>query len=96
MSRFDKSKLQAMFGGGALWSGQATYLILEYLPELLVGVVASMPLLPALKGWLGRPDHPGRDRFRTLAEPAAALVLGALSVVGLVSSGFNPFIYFQF
>ena len=89
---------RAMLGlsGAGRWSGQATYLLLEFWPELLAGIVASLPLLPALRDRLRRAGGSAAYRAAGLAQPAALLALGGLAYISLLSSGFNPFIYFQF
>ncbi len=88
---------RAMLGlsGAPLWSGQATFLLLQYWPELLLGTAFSLPLLRRMKAWV---EEKGGAVFRAagLAAPAVLLVLAGLSYISLLSSGFNPFIYFQF
>ena len=89
--------LQAMFGAASdgLWNQQASYLVLQYRWEWLFAVLASLPLKSVLEERLAR--NPERTGVLTAAAPPAiALALGGMSVVHLVSSGFNPFIYFQF
>jgi alginate O-acetyltransferase complex protein AlgI len=92
--------LRAMAGAGqgGLWSGQVTYLLLQFRWELLIALAAALPVKPALQ----RALEARRDTSRISAAAldygasALALALGALSVLSLVNSGFNPFIYFQF
>ena len=90
--------LRAMLGlsGAPLWSGQASFLLRQYWPELIVGLCAATPLLPRVKDWLSRKAESGVFRAAGLASPAVLLVLAVLSYISLLSSGFNPFIYFQF
>lgn len=91
------SYLTILFGGGkgGLWNDQTVYLFLQYRWELLLAVAASMPLKPLaqerIRTWSGN----GRFAAETGAQ-LAAVCIGVLSVVRLISSGFNPFIYFQF
>ncbi len=93
------SYLGALFGVGAAggWSGQVTYLVLQFRWELIVAVVASLPLRDKLKGYLEARQH---RRIPALllcwGVPVLAGVLGLLSGLRLLSSSFNPFIYFQF
>ncbi len=70
--------------------GQALYYLRQYLPEWCCCVLFSLPAAP----WLRR-----RFEARAWYAPAvtaAALVLFLLSLLSVVSSSFNPFIYFRF
>lgn len=89
--------LGAMFGQttGLAQDGQAVYYLLEFWPEWILAILASMPW----KHWL---QHK-LERGGTLAKEtllwfpkAAALCLLVVSYVELVTGSFNPFIYFQF
>ncbi len=75
--------------------GQVTFLLLQYWPELLLGFVFSLPLLPRMKTWVEEKGG-AASRATGIAAPAVLLVLAGLSYISLLSSGFNPFIYFQF
>ena len=85
------------FGGAGFWSGQVTYLILQYRWELIVAVLASIPLRDKLKGYLEAQQH---RRIPALllywGVPILAGVLGVLSGLQMLGSSFQPFIYFQF
>ena len=85
------SYFQAMLGLGGRWmEPQVIYLLRQFWPELLVAPFACAPVLPAVKRRMG-------DRATaTLMYRLAALAVGGLSVCRLLSSGFNPFIYFRF
>ena len=87
----------AMLGlsSAALWCGQASYLVRQYWVELIFGVVFALPTLPKAKGWLLRRGE-GASRAVGLASPVLLLVIFGLAYISLLSSGFNPFIYFQF
>ena len=73
-----------------LISHDAPVYVLAYLPVLIISIIASTPLVSNLhkkienRAWCGYAD--------------AALVLIALVIctASLVSSGYNPFIYFRF
>lgn len=95
------SYLASMFGfGGGLWDGQAVYYLLQYLPELILCVVASMPVKAALQRAL---ENAGESRG---SKPAGALLIWGpkvlalcllvISYTKLVTGSFNPFIYFRF
>ncbi|MBR2483413.1 MAG: MBOAT family protein [Oscillospiraceae bacterium] len=87
----------AMLGLGSapFWCGQASYLLRQYWVELIFGVVFALPTLPKAKEWLLSRGE-GMSRAVGLASPALLLVLFGLAYISLLSSGFNPFIYFQF
>lgn len=89
--------LGAMFGQTTdlAQDGQAVYYLLEFWPEWILAILASMPW----KHWL---QHK-LERGGTLAKEtllwfpkATALCLLVVSYVELVTGSFNPFIYFQF
>ena len=80
---------------GLAQDGQAVYYLLEFWPEWILAILASMPW----KHWL---QHK-LERGGTLAKEtllwfpkATALCLLVVSYVELVTGSFNPFIYFQF
>lgn len=71
-------------------TGQALYYLLEYLPEWGCCILFSLPIGP----WFRR-----RWETRAWYAPAvtaAAAILFLLSLLWVVSSSFNPFIYFRF
>ena len=89
--------LGAMFGQttGLAQDGQAAYYLLEYWPEWLLAIVASLPV----KGWLQEKLKQGGNLGQTIliwAPKGLALGMLGLSYLKLVTSSFNPFIYFQF
>ena len=91
--------LEALFGLGTAgaWSGQVTYLILQFRWELILAVVASLPLRDKVKGYLEARQHRLVPALLLCwGVPVLAGVLGLLSGLQLLSSSFNPFIYFQF
>lgn len=91
--------LAAMFGQGSagLWSDQVTYLLLQYRLELIVGLLAALPWKPCLQAALEQRGEQRGIQWMLLGAPRVlALLLGVLSCAQLISSGFNPFIYFQF
>ena len=91
--------LQALFGltPAPLWDGQATYYLIAFAPELVLGVFAALPVKNWLAAWLeAREAKPWARLLRHWGPPVLALALFALCVMRLLSSSFNPFIYFQF
>lgn len=84
---------------GGAFSGETVYYLREFCWELLLAVLAALPI----KLWLSRALETRQQAGSGLA--AGALLLGprvlalavfALSALMLISSGFNPFIYFRF
>ena len=70
--------------------GQAVYYLRQYLPEWILCVIFSLPIAPWIRGKLS-----GRRSYEPLATAGAA-ALFLLSLLSVVSSSFNPFIYFRF
>ena len=89
----DMSQLGNFFGQLFSFTGSATpalQLILGFLPMILIGIVAATPLLKTLTAkWENAPVV----RYGKLALCAVVLML---CVASLVSSSYNPFIYFRF
>ena len=91
--------LSAMFGSGKAggWDGQATYYLLEFRWELLIALLASLPPKKAVHSFLERREERLWANFLlNWGAPALSLILGFFSVMRLITSSFNPFIYFQF
>ena len=90
--------LRTMFGGGTFAAGQTVYILREYLPELLLCVLASFPVKRIPMNWLAERGRKDRRWFLAgeIAPKAFALAVFALSYLKLVFGSFNPFIYFQF
>ena len=77
------------FSKGML-SGDAACYVLSYLPLLAVGVFASLPVGRKLY------DRLTVTKWGWIAETVAALVVLVLCTASLVSSTYNPFLYFRF
>ncbi len=88
------SLIGVMFGStGVFADGQTMYFLHQYGWVLLAGVIFSLPV----RTWLH--NHLERCRYGKLASWGSlvlAVVLFGLSLLQLVSSTFNPFIYFRF
>ena len=89
-------KAMVFAAGDGAWNHQATYLLLEYRWELLAALVFSCPVLPALVNALEKRGSKAGNLILTWGKPLLALALGALAVMELLASGFQPFLYFQF
>ena len=84
------------FAKDGFWNNQATYLLLEYRWDLMVAILFSMPIYPALKQFIKQNSSKSASLFWEWGKAIVALLIGALSVMRLLASDFNPFIYFQF
>ena len=83
--------VQAMFTPAQGLNRLTLYCLHEYGAELLAACLACIPLA----GWLRSREQQGRGLL-TLGANAWAFGVFGLSVVWLISSSFNPFIYFRF
>ena len=91
--------VQAMFGGaaGGLTDGRTVYYLLQFRWELLLAIPAALPVRDWLQAALEkRRDKPWAVFVEAWCPKAIALGLFAFSFLRLVSSSFNPFIYFRF
>lgn len=89
----------AMFGiyGRTFSDGQTVYYLLQYWPELILAVIASMPVKNALLKQ--KEKYSGKPMINVLylwGPRLIALGLLVLSYMKLVTGSFNPFIYFRF
>lgn len=80
--------LAALFGAGGVWSGELTYQLVRNLPFLAIMAIGSTPL--------------PRNLYLKIKECFAPIdillpsVGFVLSVAYIVSSGYDPFLYFRF
>ena len=90
--------ISAMFGAAAGgWAdGRSLYYLLQFRWELLLVIPASLPLRDWALQRLKARDNTLSGLILAWGPKAAALVLFALSFLRLVSSSYNPFIYFRF
>ena len=90
--------LNALLGNAqdGLWNYQATYLFLQYRWDLLLAGLLSLPVYHKIKLKLQNSTSHFAALLLTWGEPLFTILLGLLSVMRLLASGFNPFIYFQF
>jgi len=85
--------LAAMFSPGQGFPGQSVYLLKQYGVYLLTGVIASLPVKCWAEELLRRR---GWEALRCWGPVALGLILLSLSFLQLISSTFNPFIYYRF
>ena len=87
----------AMFGSsGTLVDGQGVFYLIQYWPELIISVIASMPVKNYIAGILEKKRSALSAVLITWGPRALALALLALSYMKLVTGSYNPFIYFRF
>ena len=93
--------VSAMFGAapGGLWSGESVYYLRQFAWEWAVAVIAAMPV----KNWLSARLEARREAGSTAAAVTLAwgvkllaFVLLGWSVVRILSTGVQSFLYFQF
>ena len=82
------------FGGLPLVSAEAVYNLRSYAVILILGIVGSTPLIKKLLEKFAA--SPKREKLLNIAEPAALILLLAVSTGYLADGSFNPFLYFRF
>ena len=83
--------LSAMFTGASASGGPGmTYLLGQYRVELAVGVIFCLPIPSGLRTFTERRS------WAYCVRDCLLVAVFALSVVAIVNSSFNPFIYFRF
>ena len=90
--------ISAMFGAaaGGWTDSRSLYYLLQFRWELLLAIPASLPLRDWALQRLKARDNTLSGLILAWGPKAAALGLFALSFLRLVSSSYNPFIYFRF
>jgi alginate O-acetyltransferase complex protein AlgI len=90
--------LEAMMGlsGQPVVGSQALYYIVEYRFQMLAAFLVSMPLYPLLKKQMEEGLPRRLSSAGGMVQGALLLTLFGLSIIYLVNSTFNPFIYFRF
>ena len=88
--------LGAMFGiGAAGLSDPVTMAVIrKYTVLPLIAAIASLPILPRLKAWLGK--HEKLEGAAEMVSPGGLTALMLLSMIFIVGQSYNPFIYFRF
>ena len=88
--------LGAMFGiGAAGLSDPVTMAVIrKYTALPLIAAIASLPILPRLKAWLGK--HEKLEGAADIVSLVCLTALMLLSMIFIVGQSYNPFIYFRF
>lgn len=88
--------LGAMFGiGSAGLSDPVTMAVIrKYTVLPLIAAIASLPILPRLKAWLGK--HEKLEGAADIVSLVCLTALMLLSMIFIVGQSYNPFIYFRF
>ena len=71
-------------------NGYTMFYLKEYLVELILAIVASMPIINIVK------HHIKLNRLSMIVKPIAICILFFIAIVYMINSTFNPFIYFNF
>lgn len=86
-----------MFSFDSISTDRFLYLVSQYKLELIVALIASIPLSKAIKALVNKLKN---DRIKTflLNYPVGlfAAITFVVSILYLINSTFNPFIYFRF
>lgn len=90
-SAIDYMKIMIGIGDYPLYNGYTTFYISQYYIELIVGIILSTPVLKYI-----RDININIKRIILVIKPLVLVSLFCLTVVYLVNSTFNPFIYFNF
>ena len=88
--------LGAMFGiGAAGLSDPVTMAVIrKYTVLPLIAAIASLPILPRLKAWLGK--HEKLEGAADIVSLVCLTALMLLSIIFIVGQSYNPFIYVRF
>jgi len=84
-------------GGRALIDPRAVFYVTQYRFELVVAVIASLPLIPFLQArWESRERSPLAAGAVSLGTTLALGAMFVVSIAYVVSTTFAPFLYFKF
>lgn len=91
--------LKVMFGlsGNNMWDSQAGFYFSQYGIVILIAIIASTPIFNVLRKRLNNLNKPTRSFvIRDLIVSFGYIFIFIITVVSVVSTTFNPFIYFRF
>lgn len=90
--------LKVMFGASdnPIWDQQASFYFAQYGIIILIAIIAATPVFHLLKERFLKQRTVGAASGRDLIVTASYAVIFFLTLVSVVSSTFNPFIYFRF
>lgn len=83
------------FGGVPFINDLAIYNLVEYKVEFLVALVACLPISKVISGFFEKQGK-GLKTVYAYGRVIYAFIIFLLSIVFIVDSSFNPFIYFRF
>jgi alginate O-acetyltransferase complex protein AlgI len=94
---FDYIKTMFGFNGIGLWDEKASFYTYEHGVVLLLAIIGSTPLVKVILDKLSVETHNQLINFgKSIVSNSFYVVLLVLSVIYVVSTTFNPFIYFRF
>ncbi|MGL5414489.1 MAG: MBOAT family O-acyltransferase [Clostridium sp.] len=84
--------LKIMFGlnGYPMINGHAIFMLKEYGVELIIGIVLSIPVIEYMK------KKTKINSYIEIIKPIVLILLFVITIIYLINSTFNPFIYFNF
>lgn len=85
--------LKIMFGVGnyPIINNYTEFYFSQYIVELIIAIIASVPILKYINS-----KNLNINKVVTIFKPAVLISLYGLTIIYLVNSTFNPFIYFNF
>lgn len=90
-SAIEYMKIMIGVGEYPLINGYTKFYISQYYIELTIAIIASVPILKYIKN-----ISINIEKLITIVKPLVLVSLFCLTVIYLVNSTFNPFIYFNF
>jgi len=93
---FNYLKVMFFANGNPLWDQKASFYLSQYGIVLLIAMIAATPIFQVLKDRVIKPGTTGITSGRDFVVTASYAVIFFLTLVSVVSSTFNPFIYFRF
>lgn len=90
-SAIDYMKIMIGIGEYPLYNGYTEFCISQYYLEIILAIIASVPILKYI-----RKINANIGKVIQLGKPIVLISLFCLTIVYLVNSTFNPFIYFNF
>ena len=93
---FNYLKVIFFANGNPIWDQQASFYLSQYGIVLLIAMIAATPVFQVLKDQAIKPGTTGIASGRDFVVTASYAVIFFLTLVSVVSSTFNPFIYFRF
>lgn len=83
----------AMFGANKAWSDGTLYQLMSNLPLIIVCIAACLPVAKKIYTII---DKKASEAVMTIIDSTGIAAVSILSLAFLISSSYNPFLYFRF